>query len=147
MTMTDNRSHPPGSVVLGLCILGLRMLGTSVLAICFLPISGCDSSLDRSEGNAARASASREKLVRDIGLPTVGVQREVTPRVIPEASVTTKPQAEKSDLSETSATNPSGDVSSPQTDTALASESQQQSNLAGAWIDTGNLPILQWEII
>ena len=141
-TMTDSRFHPPGSVV-----LGLRLLGIFVLTVCVLPIIGCDSSPDRSEGNDSRGSASREKLVRDIGLPTVAAESDVKPPVVPEASVTIKTQAEKSDRSETSATNPSGDVSSPQTDTALASENRQQSNLAGAWIDTGNLPILQWEII
>jgi hypothetical protein len=141
-TMTDSRFHPPGSVV-----LDLRLLGIFVLTVCVLPIIGCDSSPDRSEGNDSRGSASREKLVRDIGLPTVAAESDVKPPVVPEASVTTKTQTGKSDPSETSATNPSGDVSNPQTDTALASESQQQSNLRGAWIDTGSLPILQWEII
>ena len=133
-TMTDSRLHPLGSLVLGLRILGLRVLGPSVLAVCVLPIAGCDSSPDRSEGNDARTSASREKLVLDIGLPTVAAPRAVTPPVIP-------------DPSETSATNPTGEVSNPQTDTALASESPLQSDVVGGWIDTGSLPILQWEII
>ena len=133
-TMTDSRLHPLGSLVLGLRILGLRVLGPSVLAVCVLLLAGCDSSQDRSEGNDARTSASREKLVRDIGLPTVASPGEVTPPVIP-------------DPSETSATNPTGEVSNPQTDTALASESPLQSDVGGGWIDTGSLPILQWEII
>jgi hypothetical protein len=67
--------------------------------------------------------------------------------VVPAGSDTTKKEEEKTELSEKSSKNPSGDVSSPQTETPLATESQLQSNLGGTWIDPGTLPILQWEII
>lgn len=152
MMMTDSRLHLLGSVVLGLPILGFPILSTSVLVLCMLHIAGCDSSPDRSAGNDTRASASRERLVRDIGVPDIGVptaaaQREVASRVVPAGSDTTKKEEDKTELSETSATDPSGDVSSPQTETPLATESQLQSNLGGTWVDPGTLPILQWEII
>lgn len=133
-TMTDSRLHPLGSLVLGLPILGLRVLGIAILAVCVLPIPGCDFNPVRSEGNDARASASREKLVRDIGLPTLAAPREVTSAVIPEPT-------------ETLATNSTGEVTNPQTDMSSASESPLQTDVGGGWIDTGSLPILHWEII
>jgi hypothetical protein len=127
--MTDSRLRPLGSLV-----LSLRVLGTSVFAVFVIFMTGCDSSPDRSERNQARDSASREKLVRDIGLPTAVSPREAKLPVIPVPS-------------ETSATNRREADSNPQSDTSLASESPLQPNLGIGWIDTGSLPILQWEII
>lgn len=105
---------------------------SGILGIGMLLISGCDYRPKPSGGLEATETASRESLVREIGLPIGEKPPAETPPTTPEPSGNSEIQP-----SPTQTANP---PQPPKTDLP-------KTDLGNVWIDTSSLPVLQWEII
>jgi hypothetical protein len=120
------------------CILGIGML----------LISGCDYRQKPSGGVEAQQTASRESLVREIGLPIREKPSAETPPTTPEPSRNSEIEPNRTKTSETLSNTPA--IPPNPTQTAKPPQPPKtdlpKTDLGNVWIDPSSLPVLQWEI-